>query len=149
MSNREYSNDTFKECRVAIVVDNLETINYQTCSDKVFLDKAEEQGNTWTLQGFQKFLESGEYNLFSEKIQHPFYMIVRFIDMYQEQPSSFEEIQNNPNPVYCRDEEIIKCQWCGEECDPDEGRYEENMGFLCDTCIRALESRGEELNFVS
>lgn len=113
MTNKEFNLDTFKEYRVAIVVDNLETINYQTCSNDIFLNKAEEQGNTWTLQGFQKFLESGEYNLFSEKIQHPNYMMLRFIPMHQKQPSSFEEIQNNPNPVYCSEEEIAKCQWCG------------------------------------
>lgn len=45
------------------------------------------------------------------------------------------------------EEEYHTCEWCGEEFPESEMRYEKNMGWLCDTCIRAIESRGEELEF--
>ena len=42
------------------------------------------------------------------------------------------------------DDEAI-CAWCGEICDKSELKEELNLGYLCDGCIRAIESRGEEL----
>ena len=45
-------------------------------------------------------------------------------------------------------DEQVECQWCHgmfERCDL---RKETNMGYICDACARAIESRGEELTFV-
>lgn len=42
------------------------------------------------------------------------------------------------------DEELKTCDWCNnefEECDLTET----NFGLLCDCCIRAIQSRGEEI----
>ena len=42
-------------------------------------------------------------------------------------------------------EEYEKCAWCGEECEKSELVKETHMGYLCEYCVRALESRGEHL----
>ena len=39
-------------------------------------------------------------------------------------------------------EEYEKCAWCGEECEKSELVKETHMGYLCEYCVRALESRG-------
>ncbi len=44
-------------------------------------------------------------------------------------------------------EELEYCEWCGELMLASEMRKEERMGYLCDRCQRAIESRGEELNY--
>lgn len=42
-------------------------------------------------------------------------------------------------------EEIyIECSCCGEDYEESELK-ETNLGFLCDKCIRAIVSRGEEV----
>ena len=81
-----YHNDgIFKETRAAIVVDDLTgEINYQTCSDSEFLDRAEEQGHTFTLKGFEKFLYNGEYNALCATLNSTEYIMVRFINIYQD-----------------------------------------------------------------
>lgn len=37
------------------------------------------------------------------------------------------------------------CQWCGEIFPEDELREEKDLGYLCEYCISAIESRGEKL----
>ena len=44
------------------------------------------------------------------------------------------------------DDEAV-CTWCGEICDKSALKEELNLGYLCDSCIRAIESRGEDLVF--
>lgn len=44
-------------------------------------------------------------------------------------------------------EDDVECKWCGELFDKSEGRYEVDMGWLCDYCIAAIKSRGETLTF--
>ena len=44
-------------------------------------------------------------------------------------------------------EETKVCKWCGEEYEVSELKKEVNLGYLCDTCIRAIKSRGETLTF--
>lgn len=45
-------------------------------------------------------------------------------------------------------EETAKCNWCGEEFSLLELRNEKDLGYLCNHCIRGIESRGEELEFI-
>lgn len=40
---------------------------------------------------------------------------------------------------------MAKCVWCEEEYDECELTWTK-LGHLCDTCIRAIESRGESVN---
>ena len=44
-------------------------------------------------------------------------------------------------------EDMVECTWCNELFDKSECRYEADMGWLCDRCIAAIKSRGEELTF--
>ena len=42
-------------------------------------------------------------------------------------------------------EEIyVKCSWCENEYEEYELK-ETNLGLLCDGCIRAIKSRGEDI----
>lgn len=43
-------------------------------------------------------------------------------------------------------EETCKCEWCGDEYETSELKKDRNLGYLCWSCIRAIESRGEKLN---
>lgn len=47
------------------------------------------------------------------------------------------------------DEETAICAWCKEEFPIYDMKKEVNLGYLCDSCQRAIESRGEELVFES
>ena len=38
--------------------------------------------------------------------------------------------------------EAHECFWCGDEC---EELHKTNIGYLCGTCVLAIQSRGEEL----
>lgn len=60
--------------------------------------------------------------------------------MNTEVKKELEKINNNA------DNEAI-CSWCGEIYDKTDLQEELNLGLLCDTCIRAIESRGETLYF--
>ena len=44
------------------------------------------------------------------------------------------------------DDEAI-CSWCGEIYNKSDLKEELDLGLLCDSCIRAIESRGETLYF--
>ena len=44
-------------------------------------------------------------------------------------------------------DDVKKCAWCDEEYEVCEMKKELYLGYLCDRCIRAIESRGEKLIF--
>lgn len=50
------------------------------------------------------------------------------------------ELEYTPNT----DDEAIECEWCGERFAVDE-LHNTDLGMLCDHCIRAIRSRGEEV----
>lgn len=41
--------------------------------------------------------------------------------------------------------DYLECAWCREIFEADELVKEVDLGYLCEHCIRALESRGEHL----
>lgn len=41
-------------------------------------------------------------------------------------------------------EDMIKCEWCEEDYEEFD-LVETNLGMLCEHCIRAIRSRGEEV----
>ncbi len=49
--------------------------------------------------------------------------------------------------VYVDGDQYEFCDWCGELMPIDELRKEVNLGYLCDGCRRAIESRGEKLTY--
>lgn len=42
-------------------------------------------------------------------------------------------------------DEMIKCIWCGEEYPSDELHDTDLDGKMCDHCIEAIISRGEDI----
>lgn len=44
-------------------------------------------------------------------------------------------------------DELIKCQWCGEAFEKSELVKEHYLGYICWHCAKAIESRGEKLIF--
>ena len=99
-----YCNDHyFKEYRVAIVITPNVEKDYRECPDATFLDLAEEQGHTFTLNGFTKFIESGELQQLMRSVPIGQYFFVRFIPMYQLYPTSFAQIEGKePMPaIFC------------------------------------------------
>ncbi len=44
-------------------------------------------------------------------------------------------------------EEMEYCEWCKELMSASEMRKEEKLGYLCERCQMAIESRGEELTY--
>lgn len=42
-------------------------------------------------------------------------------------------------------EPLHKCEWCGEMFGESELREEKDLGYLCEHCVLAITSRGEEL----
>ena len=93
----------FKEYRVAVVITPNVEKDYRECPDATFLDLAEEQGHTFTLNGFTKFIESGELEQLMSKVPIGQYFFVRFIPMYQLYPTSFAQIEGRePMPeIFC------------------------------------------------
>ena len=99
-----YCNDYyFKEYRVAIVITPNVEKDYRECPDATFLDLAEEQGHTFTLEGFTKFIESGELQQLMRSVPIGQYFFVRFIPMFQLYPTSFAQIEGKePMPaIFC------------------------------------------------
>ena len=100
----EYCNEHyFKEYRVAVVITPNVEKDYRECPDATFLDLAEEQGHTFTLNGFTKFIESGELQQLMRSVPIGQYFFVRFIPMYQLYPTSFAQIEGKePMPeIFC------------------------------------------------
>ena len=99
-----YCNDHyFKEYRVAIVITPNVEKDYRECPDATFLDLAEEQGHTFTLNGFTKFIESGELQQLMRSVPIGQYFFVRFIPMFQLYPTSFAQLEGKePMPaIFC------------------------------------------------
>lgn len=44
-------------------------------------------------------------------------------------------------------EQCHLCEWCDELYPESELRKEEDLGYLCNRCIKGIESRGEKLDF--
>lgn len=42
------------------------------------------------------------------------------------------------------EEDLITCAWCGDEYDKSD-LVKTDLGYLCDNCVRAIESRGESI----
>lgn len=61
------------------------------------------------------------------------------------------DIVDNAEPVIevfkieCNDDKPHECIWCGQECDESE-LHTTDIGRVCDHCIAAIRSRGEELS---
>ena len=75
----------FLEYRVALVITDMTGVNYQTCSDEDFYDKAAEQGTVFTLKGFELFIYSGALTELMNSVQHPNYLLPRFIPVFEDQ----------------------------------------------------------------
>ena len=71
--------------------------------------------------------------------------VMEYGDVRLAEASGISEAEWNRGSLLTDDEAI--CTWCGEIFDKSELKEELNLGYLCDGCIRAIESRGEELNF--
>jgi hypothetical protein len=60
-----------------------------------------------------------------------------------------ETVNDAAYTIYLKDDtEIGTCFNCGEDYELSELKQETNLGPLCDSCIRALRSRGEELTII-
>ena len=92
----------FKEYRVAIVITPNVEKDYRECPDATFLDLAEEQGNTFTLNGFTKFIESGELQQLMSKVPIGQYFFIRFIPMFQLRLTPAQLEGKEPMPeIFC------------------------------------------------
>ena len=89
----------FKEYRVAIVITPNVEKDYRECPDATFLDLAEEQGHTFTLNGFTKFIESGELQQLMRSTPVAHYFFIRFIPMFQLYPTLPQLEGKEPMPV--------------------------------------------------
>lgn len=56
-----------------------------------------------------------------------------------------EEAQEGSRLKASADEETAKCGWCKEEYPIEDLVEERDFGYLCDSCVRELQSRGEEI----
>lgn len=96
------TNNYFKEYRVAIVITDQVKYDYRECADSIFLDLAEEQGHTFTLNGFTKFIESGELLELMHNVPVAHYLFVRFIPMFQKHPTPAQINGEEPMPeIFC------------------------------------------------
>ena len=50
----------------------------------------------------------------------------------------------SPSEAGIIDEDVVTCDWCKSEMDRSEVRRTD-LGMLCDQCILAIRSRGEEV----
>ena len=97
-----YKDYYFKEYRVAIVITPNVEKDYRECPDATFLDLAEEQGHTFTLNGFTKFIESGELQQLMRSVPIGQYFFVRFIPMFQKHPTPAQLEGKKPMPeIFC------------------------------------------------
>lgn len=68
------------------------------------------------------------------------------VDIYTE-PTDEEGENIKIIGVYIDGEEYEFCGWCGELKPIGDMRKEEQLGYLCDGCQRAIASRGEKLKY--
>jgi len=74
----------FFEYREALVKTDMTGVNYQTCSDEDFYKEAAEQGTIFSLKGFELFIYSGALTEMMNSVQHPYYLLPRFIPVFQD-----------------------------------------------------------------
>lgn len=62
-------------------------------------------------------------------------------------PETIEPINETPirTDGFINTEDVIKCNWCNEEYPESELVKEKDLGYLCNTCVNAILSRGEHL----
>lgn len=106
--DREYGIAYFKEERVALVIADLahKAFDLNFATDEQFYDIASNQGTVFSLQGFTKFVESGEFNKLSDTLKSTEYLFLRFISFYE-----------NEGEVYCNNERNISIDDKEEEGD--------------------------------
>lgn len=73
-------------------------------------------------------------------IDHPEQSFVSFVK--NTWPETFTEAEDNDD-----EERYSKCAWCGEEFPLSDLRKEKDMGYLCNQCIKGIESREGPLDF--
>lgn len=61
------------------------------------------------------------------------------IHLCYDKAPSFTSVQNG-----AADDGVAKCAWCGEEFEANE-LHGTDLGCLCETCITAIRSRGEQV----
>jgi len=62
--------------------------------------------------------------------------------------TKYDNDEESQEPVNeSEDDDLKHCSWCGGEFEETELRKESDLGLLCNSCIRAIESRGLSLNF--
>lgn len=96
------TNNYFKEYRVAIIITDQVQHDYRECADSIFLDLAEEQGHTFTLNGFTRFIESGQLLELMHSVPIAHYLFVRFIPMFQKHltPAQLNGEEHMPE-IFC------------------------------------------------
>ena len=68
------------------------------------------------------------------------------VDIYTE-PTDESNDYIRVNAVYIDGEKYEFCEWCKELMPIDEMREEIQLGYLCNTCQKAIASRGESLTY--
>jgi hypothetical protein len=66
--------------------------------------------------------------------------VLNYGDIRLAEASGISEAEWNRDSLLTDDEAV--CAWCGEIIDKSD-LSETKLGLVCDTCIRAIESRGE------
>lgn len=73
--------------------------------------------------------------------------VMEYGDVRLAEASGISEAEWSRGKLLTDDEAI--CTWCGEIYDKSELENEQNLGLLCDSCIRAIKSRGESLTITT
>ena len=63
--------------------------------------------------------------------------------VFKEMARRYSQVLYNQKTI-SEDTGVIKCCWCGEDFDMSE-LHRTDIGAMCDTCITAIRSRGEEV----
>ena len=71
--------------------------------------------------------------------------VMEYGDIKLAEASGISEAEWNRGELLTDDEAI--CSWCGEIYDKSALKEELNLGYLCDSCVGAIWSRGETLYF--
>ena len=142
------------------------TLNGQGTIDVVLVDTI--TGEQLHYNPESQLLESGEENK-SEEVKQDTEEEMTYCDGCDELfPVSIMQSENNDDKLYCPHcwdarldpgplpdtyeedanfEDPVICSWCKDMFEKSDCKKEKDMGWLCDQCQRALESRGVELEF--
>ncbi len=88
-----------------------------------------------------KRLTDKQYNLYGIAVKDE-----SRVDIYTE-PTDESNDYIRVNAVYIDGEKYEFCEWCKELMPIDEMREEIQLGYLCNTCQKAIASRGESLTY--